>query len=137
MPSYTGVLGICLAVVAISAWCVLTSIAVTHTGNSIDQVLYTQGSSLRVPGMATVDFTVTAPGGFLAGSIYWDHSSVAAMVALVGSHVTCPVTSLGYSGSPWTQWVNTTLPKGQYEFGALCGGFGNGTVNQTIEVLFP
>lgn len=130
-------LGIGVALAAISGWCVLLGLASTNQPSTIEQVLYVQGSVVRVPGTANVEFTVPQPGGFFVGSILWDHSSVSAMVAPLGSHPVCPDTPSAYSGLPWTQWVNTTLAPGPYEFGALCGGFGNGTVTQIIEIVYP
>jgi hypothetical protein len=137
MGAYATALGIGLALAAISGWCVMLGTASTNTPSTIEQVLYAQGSVLRVPGSAILDFTVPQPGGFFVGSIYWDHSSVAATVAPLGSRLVCPEEPTGYSGLPWTQWVNATLAPGTYEFGALCGGFGNGTVTQTIELVYP
>jgi hypothetical protein len=137
MSAFTMALGIGLALAAVAGWCVLLGVATTSPSSSIEQVLYAQGSVLRVPGSSAMDFTVPQPGGFFVGSINWDHSSASAMVAPLGSHLLCPEAPTVYSGLPWTQWVNTTLAPGPYEFGALCGGFGNGTVTQTIELVYP
>jgi hypothetical protein len=48
--------------------------------------------------------------------------------------LSCPAL-LGYYGPPWTQSFNTPLAAGQYRSGALCSGFGNGTVTQSVQVI--
>jgi hypothetical protein len=137
MGAYATAMGIGLALAAISGWCVMLGMASTNQPSTVEQVLYAQGSVFHVPGSAIKEFTVPQPGGFFMGSINWDHSSVSAMVAPLGSHLVCPEAPTGYGGLPWLQWVNTTLAPGTYEFGALCGGFGNGTVTQAIELVYP
>jgi len=137
MTKFGAALAVGLALATISAWCVLLGVSSSNSTGTVDHVVYLQGSVLRIPGTGTTEFSVPAPGGYLVGSIGWDHTSASAMVVPLGAHVLCPSGPSGYSGAPWTQYVNTTLPVGSYEFGALCGGFGNGTVTQTIEVIFP
>ncbi len=102
---------------------------------SLQEVLYAQGAALKVPGLPFENFTVPQQGGVLLGSIQWDHSSVMAGVGPAGFY-TCP-SFFNYSGLPWTQEFDSRLISGPHLFGAYCGGFGNGTVTQAIEVVYP
>jgi len=103
---------------------------------SVEQLLYSAGTVLRVPGSTTVSFTVPADGGVLVGAVAVDHGSVDLGVGPAGGLLSCPVW-VGYSGPAWSYSIDVNLAPGQYVWGALCGGFANITITQPVEVLYP
>lgn len=85
-----------------------------------------------------MELTVPASGAELLGTVEWDHTSSNGLWAVLqGTSANCTSGGSHYSGPTWTQHLSTVLRPGQYEFGALCGTFGNGTVTTTIELVSP
>jgi len=136
MHRFAVALGIGLAGATIIAGCMLAWGASPPVPGSVEFVLYAQGSFLQVPGLVPGNFTLGGEGGILVGSIHWDHTSVVLVVGPLGSLLSCPIFG-GYAGSAWNQSFNRTLSSGTFGFGAFCGGFGNGTVTQAVEVVYP
>jgi hypothetical protein len=102
------------------------------------QVLVPALSVLRLPGFRDVNFTVPSEGGVLVGAAEVDHTSVGWIGAFpVGTGWSCPPLPRGYSGGPWVYTANQNLTAGTYFWGPdPCGGSGNITVTQSIEVLY-
>lgn len=135
MPPAVAALAIGIVGGLLLAGCMIAWDAAPPRPGSLQEVLFAQGAVLKVPGLGFLNFTVPKQGGIVLGTIQWDHSSVFAGVVAEGFYH-CPV-FLKYAGAPWTQQFNDTLGGGAHEFGAPCGGFGNGTVVQPIEVVYP
>lgn len=136
MPPSVAALAIGVAGAVVVAACALAWGASPIPAGSLERVLFPRGALFQVPGLPVENLTIPPQGGVLIGSVHWDHSSVLVVLAANGTHPMCPTFS-GYAGPPWTQHLNESLSTGTYFFGALCGGFGNGTVTQPIEITYP
>jgi hypothetical protein len=101
------------------------------------QVLVPAGTVLRLPGFENIGFTVPSAGGVLVGSAEADHTSVGRIGAFpVGTGWACPPPPTGPWGDPYSYTADQNLTAGAYTWGAFCGGWGNITVTQSIEVVY-
>jgi hypothetical protein len=103
------------------------------------QVLAPAGALFKVypgSGFAGVTFTVPSEGGVLVGAAEVDHAMKIGTRPAGAPGVYCPASPYGYSGSPWSYTVDQNLTAGEYTWGPFCGGWGNITVTQPIEVLY-
>jgi hypothetical protein len=103
-------------------------------------VLVPAATVLRVGpgGLAVEPFTIIAPGVLLGAAVV-DHTSVNGIgVYPAGAAIACGLIPYPptYSGGQWYYSVNQSLAPGSYDWGAVCGGYGNVTVIQSIEIVF-
>jgi hypothetical protein len=91
---------------------------------------------------AYVPFTIFLPGVLIGGAEV-DHESVFGIgVFPVGSAFSCPSEPAPppsppfYWGGPWSYSANQSLAPGSYFWGTPCGGSGNITVTQSVEIVF-
>jgi hypothetical protein len=99
------------------------------------QVIHVQapGGLNRAP---VVEFTVVGKGAAFTGEVHWDHSSAAFVLVPSGSAIACPAEwlNVSYVGSAWNQSWDQSLTPGQYDFGAVCDGYGNATVVNAVQL---
>jgi hypothetical protein len=130
------VLAIGLAIAAVVAALTLAWGAAPPPPLSVEQVVYPAGAVIRVPESPVATFEVPSGGGVLVGDAKVDHTALI-MAAPAGEFLNCTAVFNYYYGAPWSYSVNESLAPGQYDWGALCGGFANITITQPIEVLNP
>lgn len=99
------------------------------------RVIFPAGSVIHVTNFsALARFTVYAPGAQFVGAFHADHS----MWIMAWTNGTpmpmCPI-ALGYVGSPMNASYNESLKPETYTLSEVCGGLGNLTVTQTIELV--
>lgn len=100
------------------------------------QVLFPAGTVLHIVNFsALARFTVDAPGAQLVGAFHADHS-LWIMAWTNGTPMPmCPI-AMGYVGSPMDTSYNESLKPETYTLSEVCGGFGNLTVTQSIELVY-
>lgn len=99
-------------------------------------VLFPAGTILRVTNFsALARFPVDPPGAQLVGAFHADHS-LWIMAWTNGTPMPmCPI-AMGYVGSPMDAAYNESLSPETYTLSEVCGGLGNLTVTQTIELVY-
>ncbi len=100
------------------------------------QVIFPAGTVLHVTNFsALARFTVDPPGAQLVGAFHADHS----MWIMAWTNGTpmpmCPI-ALGYVGPPMNASYNESLKPETWTLSEVCGGLGNLTVTQTIELVY-
>ncbi len=100
------------------------------------QVIFPAGTVIHVTNFsALARFTVDPPGAQLAGAFHADHS----MWIMAWTNGTpmpmCPI-ALGYVGPPMNASYNESLKPETWTLSEVCGGLGNLTVTQTIELVY-
>lgn len=100
------------------------------------QIIFPQGTVLRVTNFsALAQFTVSPPGAQFVGAFHADHF-LWIMAWTNGTPMPmCPIAQ-GYVGSPMNASYNEKLTPETYTFSEVCGGLGNLTVTQTIELVY-
>ncbi len=100
------------------------------------QVLFPAGTVLHVTNFsALARFTVDPPGAQLVGAFHADHF-LWIMAWTNGTPMPmCPI-AMGYVGSPMDTAYNESLKPETYTLSEVCGGLGNLTVTQTIELVY-
>ncbi len=100
------------------------------------QVLFPAGTVLHIVNFsALARFTVDAPGAQLVGAFHADHS-LWIMAWTNGTPMPlCPI-AVGYVGSPMNTTYNESLKPETWTLSEVCGGLGNLTVTQTIELVY-
>ncbi len=101
------------------------------------QVIFPEGAVVHVTNFsALARFTVVPPGAQFVGAFHADHS----MWIMAWTNGTpmplCPIAQ-GYVGPPMNASYNETLQPETYTFSEVCGGLGNFTVTQAIELVYP
>ncbi len=99
-------------------------------------VLFPAGTVIHVTNFsALARFTVDPPGAQLVGAFHADHS----MWIMAWTNGTpmpmCPI-AMGYVGSPMNASYNESLKPETWTLSEVCGGLGNLTVTQTIELVY-
>ncbi len=99
-------------------------------------VIFPAGTVLHVTNFsALAQFTVDPPGAQLVGAFHADHS----MWIMAWTNGTpmpmCPI-ALGYVGPPMNASYNESLKPETWTLSEVCGGLGNLTVTQTIELVY-
>ncbi len=100
------------------------------------QILFPEGTVLQVRGFGPLTrFAVSPPDAQLVGAFHADHF-LWIMAWTNGTPLPmCPIYE-GYVGSPMNATYNESLKPETYTFGEVCGGWGNLTVTQTIELVY-
>ncbi len=101
------------------------------------QVIFPAGTVVHVSNFsALARFTVVPPGAQFVGAFHADHS----MWIMAWTNGTpmplCPIAQ-GYVGPPMNASYNETLKPETYTFSEVCGGLGNFTVTEAIELVYP
>ncbi len=99
-------------------------------------ILFPAGTVLHVTDFsALARFNVDPPGAQLLGGFHADHW----MWIMAWTNGTpmpmCPI-ARGYVGSPMNASYNESLKPETWTLSEVCGGFGNLTVTQTIELVY-
>ncbi len=106
---------------------------------SVEGVILPQGTILHFPTDRNVPFPVPLGGAILVGAAFVDHQTVNLEALPAHSVVACPdiPANATYGGPSWWYSVNETLAPGQYYWGAICFDWGNVTITQPLELLYP
>lgn len=130
------VLALGLAGTAIVAACSIAWGFPPHPSGSVQQVLATNGTVWSGSVFHTLTFTVWSPGGVLVGEAAVADWCGTFYVIPAGTEVfpQCPASCYPVNGSVSFQ---QTLNPGGYSLVHACGGSGNATVTQAIELLYP
>lgn len=132
----------------VAAVLLAVSLGVTSVGGAIastpgstieplaSQILFPEGTVLRITNFsALARFTVSPPGAQFVGAFHADHS-LWIMAWTNGTPMPmCPIAQ-GYVGSPMNASYDEKLIPETYTFSEVCGGLGNLTVTQTIELVY-
>ncbi len=100
------------------------------------QVIFPEGTVLHITNFsALARLTVYPPGAQLVGAFHADHF-LWIMAWTNGTPMPmCPI-AMGYVGSPMDTSYNESLKPETYTLSEVCGGFGNLTVTQSIELVY-